>query len=357
MKSSLGRWSVLVLVLGAGCTRGEELDPADLTARDLLGLDPRIAIEWSDAERDDAHQTFDAAFRAVDPDGELTEEITLDEALAAFPEVAVARGLDAADVGLDSADQPPRLAVRADADADAAMVTELALGGLPEVAGTPTPIVLIGWDAGAADGWDALPRRVPGFLVALAEAAGRAPTAGPLEVVPAPRVGFAAAWLEGADRLLVNPVLLAALDAEPGASSYPISAGGSLAWASGDTATSRDDVAIAGGAAADDGEALWVPGGDIDAGPDASPPPPSGGESCDGPACDGPDCGGCEGGTCNDGACGDGGGCNDTNNGGMCGVANNRRGSTVAWFLIPLLLLRRWRLRERKQARRACDPD
>lgn len=349
-------WAAVSIVLATACTHGDGLDPADLDARDLLGLEPRLAMQWSDAERADAHRTFDAAFRAVDPDGELTAEVALDDGLA--PEVAVARGLDAADVELAAAEQPPRLAVIATADGRAATVTELALDGIVATAGTVTPIVLVGWEVGAPDGWDVLPRRTPGFLIALAEAAGRGPTTEPLEVVPAPRVGFAAAWLDAGDRLLVNPVLLAALDEEPGASGYPISVGAPLVWRSPEPGGGVTTATIAARDPVDGGAELAFPAGE-DAGIDANPPPPSGGgESCEGPTCDGPACGdGCNGDGCNSSGCsGDGGGCGNSGGGGQCGVTSPRGHGTVAWFVIPLLLLRRWRTRERKQARRACDP-
>ncbi|HET7500172.1 MAG TPA: hypothetical protein VFK02_04190 [Kofleriaceae bacterium] len=202
--------AVLVTACGAGDGR---IDPGDLELRDVLGIAPEVAGAWDPDQRAAAREVIEAGLHAspAPPSrAALGEDPALDH--------RVARALASIDHD------------RARYHAGALGVVDLAVGAAGLVA-TPHAATLAnramppvevqprGWDEPALGG---LPARGMEVLAALARDAGH--PGGPLVVTPARRLAVVAAYLPATAaepaRLVVNPVVLAALE-PPGGATVP----------------------------------------------------------------------------------------------------------------------------------------
>jgi hypothetical protein len=180
------------LVALTACGDEADLDPADLTVRDLLGLDPSIAARWDGAQRQAARRLIERSLA----------DRSQDERLLGERDAVRAAGL--LDAELDRAGAPPWSGLAAVEEAGGLRLRRAGVSLAPGEG-----VVLL-------DGWQGsdLALRAPATLAGLVDAfAG--PGAAAI-VRPAPRSPFAAAWVAGDGVLLVNPVLLAALEPEEG---------------------------------------------------------------------------------------------------------------------------------------------
>lgn len=189
------------------CAGASEVTPKDLGARDLLGLEPSVALEWSSAERSEARRTLTRAMSRTE--GE-TLALELAPELADDIDSALIRAVELADQPLAKDDAPPRMMVHADPRAEHADVRVIAEARLaPSSADSRPEIVVEGWDLGDEARWRELITAAAPTLSGLAAQAGH--TKDSLTIAPAPRVAVAALYDSSRDRLLVNPVLVAAL--------------------------------------------------------------------------------------------------------------------------------------------------
>ncbi|CAN5921350.1 hypothetical protein BH11MYX3_BH11MYX3_47540 [soil metagenome] len=196
-------------LLIAGCGAGEtRIDPGDLELRDLLGVAPEVAVTWDPAQRAAARRVLIDGFREraqalplASTEGDTIDDrvtramAALDAARAADGDGAL--GLVRLTVGRHEVTALSRVGERAAAVADGgpAPVTELWLAEE--------------WDAHA---WNYLPGRGLDVLSAIAVDAGH--QSGPLVVAPSSRLGVIAGYVttESPPRLVINPIVLAALD-------------------------------------------------------------------------------------------------------------------------------------------------
>jgi hypothetical protein len=197
-------WFLLGCVL-IGCAGDAKIDPSELDLRDVLGLSPDIAMSWDADQRAAARHVLEAGMhdvRALPIEATLGREPTLDR--------SVANALAIADAN------------RASHRLGALGVVELAIARdhlhatsrastLAPHATAATELQLAGW---THPGWAELPARGLDVLTTLATDAGH--RGGPLLVTPAPQLaviaGYVAATRASPARLVVNPVLLAALE-------------------------------------------------------------------------------------------------------------------------------------------------
>lgn len=192
----------LVVVVAAACAGSGEPDPDDLGARDLLGFDPKVAARWDDGERASARRVLQEALRETPGD---ERQIPL-----GIGSRRVLGSLSALDHELAEAGAPPWLVARVERVADDTVAD---IAGVPfdvpldrrELADTDG-VTWRGWD----DELDGLAARGDTLIAEFARAVGHGD--GHLYVDPAPRTAFAAAYIANDGILLVNPVLLAALD-------------------------------------------------------------------------------------------------------------------------------------------------
>jgi len=204
----------LVGACGAGDIR---VDPGDLELRDLLGLSPDVANEWDGEQRAAARLVLVGGFH----ENAEPASVTLD----AMPSLddRVVRGLAVVDANRiadgASALGVVRIVLRAtELSANprpAARAIGAAEGGAHPSSDPATELWLAEqWDTRA---WSHLPGRGLELLSAMALDAGH--DHGPVIVVPAPRLaaisGYVAADGAAPARLIVNPIVLAALEPEP----------------------------------------------------------------------------------------------------------------------------------------------
>ncbi len=198
---------VAAVALGCGSSDGE-LDPSDLEVRDLLGLDPAVGARWDAGERATARRVLS---RALAGDPQPGEECELALGYGSTPAERVLATLEMHDHDLAEADKPPVMAARAARLEPADLrVTPLA-ADLEAMLARPIdpaapPPRLVGWQD-----WPELAARAPQIFAELAAAAGH-PSGEELVVEPAARAPVAVAYLPEQRTLLVNPILLAALD-------------------------------------------------------------------------------------------------------------------------------------------------
>jgi hypothetical protein len=212
---SRGVLFVAALALAAGCGSPDpRVDPGDLALRDLLGIAPATAAAWDEGQRAAARPVMRAGLDGDEPvDGELIlgVGVGLDE--------RVARALAIVD-GERAADGEPALGVVRVRGA----VGETRPLRLAAAVRSPDTVAIdlrlgAAWDEAAATA--DLAARGAEALTDLARRAGHGD--GPVIAVPAPRLATIAAYVEpvaagshagadGAAHLLVNPVLLAALE-------------------------------------------------------------------------------------------------------------------------------------------------
>lgn len=247
----MGRWvpcwglfSFLVAFTACG-TADNRVDPGDLELRDLLGISPKPASQWSAEQRTSARRVIaagreeEAAERAADP---TAERKLVSLPLAAYRDVlardqVVMQALTRWDDRLSNEGRPAHVLVRVAVTPGLASLS-VRTPGLAVSAATSAPVELQ-----LAPGWSDEPLveltdRGAGELAQLARDAGHA--SGPVTAVPAPRLAVLGAYVEGRGgevaRLLVNPVLLAALEPHSG------DAIGALPSSTGGAAGGRDSI-------------------------------------------------------------------------------------------------------------------
>lgn len=195
--------ALLVSACGAGDTR---LDPGDLELRDVLGIAPEVAAAWDPDQRAAARGVIEAGLHQA-PSAPGRAALGKDPAL----DRRIARALASVDVD------------RARHRAGALGVVDVAVGAAGVVA-TPHAATLAPRAAPRLDlelrGWDSepgageLPGRGMDVLAALARDAGH--RGGPIVVSPVSQLAVAAGYLPATTsepaRLVVNPVVLAALE-------------------------------------------------------------------------------------------------------------------------------------------------
>ena len=204
--------SVMAVVgaCGAGDTR---VDPGDLELRDLLGISPDVASAWNGEQREAARRVLVDGFEEdADPSSvTVTETASLDARVAHGLSVVDARRI----VDGDNALGVVRIVVR---PTQLTANPRSAERSIDAAQGTAVPVTELrlaqDWDARS---WNHLPGRGLDLLSAIAIDAGH--VAGPVIVVPAPRLaaiaGYIAADGDKPARLIVNPIVLAALEPQP----------------------------------------------------------------------------------------------------------------------------------------------
>ncbi len=200
----------LTCVVMIACAGEARIDPADLELRDLLGVAPEVAVRWDAAQRTAARRVLAAGFRApgephtsVMSDGDSLDDRVI-RTLAALDATRAADGGDALGVVELAVEAHALIAVGRDAETAA----QVAQGG----PGPRTELWLDeAWDTHA---WGYLPGRGRDVLSAIAVDAGH--VSGPVIVAPASRLAVIAGYVaasEGAPaRLVVNPIVLAAIE-------------------------------------------------------------------------------------------------------------------------------------------------
>src|SRR5688572_7580461 len=188
-----------VLLCASACGTGDTtVDPGELELRDLLGVAPEVAAGW------DADQRAAARRVLVDALDDNIAAITMAPTAAASLDERVTRTLAALDGQRFAAGDSALALVRVDLTATELVATTHAAPKLIAAAeGEAAPVLTIDTRE-----WAALTPRATGVLAAAALDAGHRD--GVLVVVPAPRLAVIASYT--APRLLVNPVLVAALD-------------------------------------------------------------------------------------------------------------------------------------------------
>ncbi|HMG53792.1 MAG TPA: hypothetical protein VK601_09920, partial [Kofleriaceae bacterium] len=217
--------ALLITACGAGDNR---LDPGDLELRDLLGIAPELAGSWDRDQRSAARHVIEAGLRETrgsPSHAALGDDPALDRRIAAALASADADRARHRDAALGVVD----LAVGARGLVATPHPATLEPRATPAPASEPasdpasepeSEIELRGWDSEPSYG--RLPARGMAVLAALARDAGH--RGGPIVVAPAPQLAVAAGYVPATAtapaRLVVNPVVLAALEpreAEAGA--------------------------------------------------------------------------------------------------------------------------------------------
>jgi len=206
------RWISCCALLVTACGAGDDrLDPRDLELRDLLGIAPEVAGGWDRDQRAAARQVIDAALHLPAPPGRAA--LDADPAL----DQRIARALASLD-GDRARHRAGALGVVDVAFAADGVVATPHPAALSPHAAPPLELGLRGWDEA---GLGSLPARGMDVLAALAGDAGH--RGGPITVAPVPRLAVVAGYLAATGsqpaQLVVNPVVLAALD--PPAASTP----------------------------------------------------------------------------------------------------------------------------------------
>jgi hypothetical protein len=193
----------LLLTLTLAACAGGGVDPGDLDARDLLGIAPRVAARWDADERASARAVLIDSAAAGEP-----EAIEIDRAVTGSGDAWAIAALTTVDR------QRGEPAILARGHQSTPIVVDVVTLDLPPPPQPSSALIAEGWEQAEREGWDHLLTGRGGALAAIAAELGH-PTGAPLPVRPAPRAPFAAAYItdvDGASALLVNPVLLAALD-------------------------------------------------------------------------------------------------------------------------------------------------
>jgi hypothetical protein len=191
-----------VVFAGACGTGDTRIDPSDLELRDLLGVSPEAAGAWDLGQREAARRVL---VEALDHGSEPVEA---DLVAASAVDDQVTRSLASLDGRRFAA-----------GDGALGLVRMTIAGG--ELTGAtreaPTVAATAAGDAGPvvtlqlSDRWGTVPARSREVLAALAIDSGH--TGDTLVVVPAPRLTVIASYVATTPpRLVVNPVLLAAID-------------------------------------------------------------------------------------------------------------------------------------------------
>jgi hypothetical protein len=191
-----------VLSCASACGTGDTtVDPGELELRDLLGVAPEVATSW------DAEQRAAARHVLVEALDDAVEPITIAPKPATSLDERVTRTLAVLDSERFAAGNEALALVRVELTASELIATTHAAPRLIAAAnGEPAPALAIDTHE-----WAALSPRATEVLAAAALDAGH--REGSLIVVPAPRLAVIASYTATTPpRLLVNPVLVAALD-------------------------------------------------------------------------------------------------------------------------------------------------
>lgn len=199
---SWGPCAVLCCLL-VGCVGDQRVDPSELELRDVLGLAPEVALGWDAGQRAAARHVLETGMHGgAALDTPVGRDAALDRSVAsalAGADAVRARQRQAALGIVELAVAPDHLHATARASTLAPRPT------------APTVIQLAGWER---RGWSQLPARGLDVLATIASDAGH--RGGPLLVTPAAQLAVIAAYLPATPasraRLVVNPVLLAALE-------------------------------------------------------------------------------------------------------------------------------------------------
>jgi hypothetical protein len=309
---TISRLIMVCSLLLTSCAGNVPIDPSTLQLRDVLGIAPQAAAAWSPSQRSAARRVIETGLRR-----------------SKMPPLRAAVGSDAATA--------PAIQIQLAGWADDPVLAELSTRG-------------------------------SGVLPALAAAAGH--TSGPVVVTPAPGLETVSAYRPASDtepaRLVVNPVVLAALDPVAVTAATGNASGTNPPPAGAGSGSSRPpNMGIGGGGQSSLSRALQT-GCDSDDGCDSCDSDDDSDDSddsgsCDscsddssdsGGGCDGDDsggdssCGDCSGdgggGDCDGGGgdCSGGGDCG----GGDCNVAGSHRphargglAPSIAWAVLPLV--------------------
>jgi hypothetical protein len=237
-----------VVTAWTACAGDNRLDPSELELRDVLGMSPDMALAWDADQRAAARRVIDEgmhaaqtapirvplAHEATADHSVVTTLATADNARAKEHQGAVGVVSLAIDRELTATAHPSTIAPRGAQPIDERGLLLPNRGtqpidepGLPREAALPNgsaeliEIELAGWDH---PGWESLPGRGLDVLAAIASDAGH--RTGPVVVTPAPQLAVIAAYIPGVPgvpaRLLINPVLLAALEPTPSSPTLPI---------------------------------------------------------------------------------------------------------------------------------------
>lgn len=193
----------LTLALGAGCTASErQLAPEDLDARDLLGLSPPLASRWDADARAAARGVLEDAWA----EGAALPAVARVLTSGGDRQAAAATALRDLDAERAAADLPPLIGgVLSVGDAmRVASAPAMSLEGAPA---EPLPLDPIGWGEAELE----LVWRGDALVGAVARAGGHTPDTA-LPVRPAARAPFGAVYAGADIGVLVNPVMLAALE-------------------------------------------------------------------------------------------------------------------------------------------------
>lgn len=196
------RIAAFALVCASACGTGNtSVDPGDLELRDLLGIAPEVARTWDADQRASARAVLDDAL------GARGEPATLALALGTSLDERVTRTLATLDAHRLAAGDGALALVSVQLEGDQLVaVTRAAPTVVAASDGQTPPAVALDTEA-----WPELSSRASGVLAAAAADAGHHD--GTLAVVPAPRLAVVASYVAAQPpRLLVNPVLIAALD-------------------------------------------------------------------------------------------------------------------------------------------------
>ena len=227
---------VLVCCVLVACAGDQRLDPSELELRDVLGISPDTAMAWDAGQRASARRVIDGALHEAAPGpvhASLGQEPTLDR--------KVVDALAAADADREKHRLPAMGVVQLAVDRDDLRATSRSSTLAPRAA-APIELQFAGWSE--RPGWATLPGRGVDVLTTIASDAGH--HTGPIIVTPAPQLAVIAGYLPATSgapaRLVVNPVLLAALEPVARPAVSPRTATGALP---------RDPVAAAIAIAAD----------------------------------------------------------------------------------------------------------
>jgi hypothetical protein len=192
-----------IWIAGACGTGDTRVDPGDLELRDLLGLAPEVAHRWDAEQRAAARRVLVAGLDGSGEHGhaELVAGRTVDE--------RVRKTLEAIDVARFAAGDEPLGGVRVELGSTAlTAITHKAPAAIAAATGATGGHAA---ELELAGEWGPLAGRGLDVLAALATDLGH--DTGVVVVAPAPRMPAIAGYVPGAPaRLVVNPVLVAALD-------------------------------------------------------------------------------------------------------------------------------------------------
>jgi len=191
-----------------GCGAGDNrIDPGDLELRDLLGVSPEAASAWDAPQRAAARRVLAASLH-----DEAAPPATIELQPGANPDDRIVGALAALDARRFAAGDAALGVVRVELGTLVLVATARSAPGAADALDRPSAAKLELQLSDRWDAWPVLPGRGLGLLAAVAADAGHA--TGPVVVVPASRLPVIAAYGDG--RLVVNPVVLAALEPEPG---------------------------------------------------------------------------------------------------------------------------------------------